>query len=68
LFLKDGSLGSAARSSADADGSARLELRRWRLDTESLVATACRLAGRELMEEESRTFVDPDGSPVPVCG
>jgi WD40 repeat protein len=38
----------------------------WNLDPASWVATACRLAGRSLTEEEWRTYL-PDRPFVPVC-
>ncbi len=70
-FLADGTLITASApvpEDWDVLSPLRYEVLRWRFDSDSLVATACRLAGRELTEEEWRTFVDPDGSPVPVCG
>ncbi len=70
-FLDDGTLVSAAAPNPDVYSTPlafRYEILRWRLDAESLAATACGLAGRELTAEEWRTFVDPDGSPELVCG
>ena len=47
---------------AGSDGS----LLTWTLDPRSWLATACRLAGRSLTEQEWRTYV-PDRPFVPVC-
>jgi WD40 repeat protein len=44
-----------------------LELLRWELDSTRLVATACRLAARDLTEDEWRSYIDADGTPSPVC-
>jgi hypothetical protein len=62
-FVADGTLVTATLSPT-SDGYVLL---RWRLDTASLVAKACQLAGRELTEEEWRTFVDPESTPEAVC-
>jgi WD40 repeat protein len=66
LYLPDGTFITISESRSEA-GEAIMEFLRWSFESPRLVATACELAGRELTEEEWRSFVDPDGSAQAVC-
>ncbi len=69
-FLPDGTLVTSANSGFN-DPLLPLvgdyEIFQWNFGSDNLIQKACELVSRELTLEEWKAFVDPDGTPSPVC-